>query len=89
LEEEYLREPPFRAICIKAAELEAYSRHPDSDRNEDKVQEDVRRSVEEEIRKHNQARCASILARNTAMRLLGDNKTEIQGVLKFKPEEDH
>ncbi|KAI3831631.1 hypothetical protein MKX03_021861 [Papaver bracteatum] len=86
---EYLREPPFRSICIKAAELEAYSRHTDSGRNEDKVQEDVRRSVEEEIRKHNQAKCASILARNTAMRLLGDNKTETKGVLKFKPEEDY
>ncbi|KAI3992239.1 hypothetical protein MKX01_029960 [Papaver californicum] len=76
---EDLPEPPFRAICMKAAELEAYSRHPNSDRNEDKVRKDMHRSVDEEIRKQDQARRATILARNTAQRLLGVNKTGSKG----------
>ncbi|KAI3909671.1 hypothetical protein MKW98_014088 [Papaver atlanticum] len=67
--------PPFQAICIKAAELEAYSRYPNSDRDEDKVQKDVCRFVNEEISKINQARLAIQCARLTAHRLLGDNKT--------------
>ncbi|KAI3888168.1 hypothetical protein MKX03_020566 [Papaver bracteatum] len=79
---EDLPEHPFRAICIKAAELEAYSRHPNSDRNEDKVQENVHRSVEEEIRKQDQARIAPIFARKTVQRLLGDEKTGIKGLLE-------
>ncbi|KAI3897277.1 hypothetical protein MKX03_036627, partial [Papaver bracteatum] len=78
-------------ICIKAAELEAYHRHPNSDRNEEKVQKDMHRSVFEEMRKQDQASLASTLIRHTAKRLLDDNKTQTKGVLesrrKFAPEE--
>ncbi|KAI3859023.1 hypothetical protein MKX03_011112 [Papaver bracteatum] len=82
-----LPEPPFRAICIKAAELEAYNRHPNSDRNEDRVRKDMHMSVNEEIRKQDQARRATTCARLTAKRLLGVNKTRSKGVLRsrFKP----
>ncbi|KAI3855307.1 hypothetical protein MKW92_028813 [Papaver armeniacum] len=73
---EVLAESPFQAICIKAAELEAYSRHPKLDRDEDKLQKDVHRCVKEEIRRQNQARLAIQCARLTAQRLFGDNKTE-------------
>lgn len=46
------------------------------------MQDDVHRSVEEEIRKQDQARIAPILARKTVQRLLGDEKTGIKGVLE-------
>ncbi|XP_026397084.1 uncharacterized protein LOC113291808 [Papaver somniferum] len=88
-----LRKSTFQDICNKAAELEAYHRHPNSDRNEVKVQKDVRRSIVEEMRKQNQATLATILARNTARRLLGDKKPGTEGVLesgrKIVPEEKY
>ncbi|KAI3853160.1 hypothetical protein MKW92_024048 [Papaver armeniacum] len=85
------RKSTFRDICIKAAELEAYHRHPNSDRNEEKLQKDMHRSVVEEMRKQDQASLASTLTRYTAQRLLDDKKTLTKGVLesgrKLAPEE--
>ncbi|KAI3851710.1 hypothetical protein MKW92_004425 [Papaver armeniacum] len=85
------RKSTFRDICIKAAELEAYHRHPNSDRNEEKVQKDMHKSVVEEMRKQDQASLARTSTRQTARRLLGDKETGTKGVLesgiKFVPEE--
>ncbi|KAI3835513.1 hypothetical protein MKW92_044072 [Papaver armeniacum] len=53
----------------------------------------MRRSIVEEMRKQNQATLATILARNTARRLLGDKKPGTEGVLesgrKIVPEEKY
>ncbi|KAI3859022.1 hypothetical protein MKX03_011111 [Papaver bracteatum] len=87
-----LPKPQFRAICIKAAELEAYNRHPNCDRNDDKVRKDMHRSVNEEVRKLDQARRATTCARITAKRLLGVNKIRSKGVLRrsrFKPPKEY